>query len=112
MKNLIDLNRNNIRTALADYRRYTDATDVLDDVSDAFVERLARDNALAKHEQWQFFCRSEAWNHDLQAIIINGTKTPTPTILSFTTSLRTLMLLEKSAAGFSRLSATLSASLT
>ena len=78
MKKLIDLNRNNIRIALADYRRYTDATDVLDDVSDAFVERLAGDNALAKRDLRQLFCRSEAWNHDLQAIVINGTKTHNP----------------------------------
>ena len=78
MKKLIDLNRNNIWTGIADYRRHTDATEVLDDVSDAFVDRLARDNAFAKKDLRDLFSRSDAWDHDLQAIVINGTKTHNP----------------------------------
>ena len=46
----IALNEQNIRAALEDYRRYTYSTDVLDDVSDAFIRRLARDNYDAKAE--------------------------------------------------------------
>ena len=78
MKKLIDLNRNNIWNGIADYRRHTRETAVLDDVSDAFVDRLARDNAFAKKDLRDLFSRSDAWNHDLQAIVINGTKTHNP----------------------------------
>ena len=78
MKHLIDLNRKNIWTGIEDYRRHTSALEVLDDVSDAFVDRLARDNAYAKRDLRNLFSRSNGWNDDLQAIIINGTKTHNP----------------------------------
>lgn len=78
MKKLINLNHNNIWTAVEDYRRYTYATNVLDDITDAFVDRLAEDSAYAKKDLRDLFSRSNAWNEDLQAIIINGTKTHNP----------------------------------
>ena len=60
MKKLIELNRNNILTGIADYHRYTDVTDILDDVSDAFVDRLARDNAFAKRDLRELLLSSTA----------------------------------------------------
>ena len=78
MNKIIDLNRQNIQTAISDYRRHTRMTAVLDDVSDAFVDRLAEDSAYAKRDLRDIFSHSNAWNNDLQAIVINGTKTHNP----------------------------------
>lgn len=78
MESIIDLNRNNIWTAIDDYGRYTCAIDVLEDITDAFVDRLAEDSAHAKSDLRYLFSRSNAWDEDLQAIIINGTKTHNP----------------------------------
>ena len=69
---------NNIRTALADYRRHTYETDELDDVSDAFIERLAEDALDGKHELRELFRKSQSWDENLQAIVINGNKTHNP----------------------------------
>lgn len=78
MKKLVKLAINNLWNGIADYRRYARETAVLDDVSDAFVERLAEDSVNAKADLRDLFSRSDAWNHDLQAIVINGTKTHNP----------------------------------
>ena len=78
MKKLVKLAVNNLRNGIADYRRHTRETAVLDDISDAFVDRLAEDSVRAKADLRDLFSRSDAWNHDLQAIVINGTKTHNP----------------------------------
>ena len=78
MKKLIDLNRKNIWTGIADYRRHANDVAVLDDVSDDFVDRLAHDSAFAKRDLRNLFVKSDGWNHELQAIVINGTKTHDP----------------------------------
>lgn len=41
-KSLISLTEQNIRQALADYRKHTYSTAVLDDVSDDFIRKLGR----------------------------------------------------------------------
>lgn len=71
----IALNEQNIRTALEDYRRNTCDTDVLDDVSDRFIRRLAADNYDAKAELRELFRKSPVWNESLDAIVINGNRT-------------------------------------
>ena len=71
----IALNEQNIRTALEDYRRNTYDTEVLDDVSDRFIRRMARDNYYAKAELRELFRQSPVWNEDLDAIVINGNRT-------------------------------------
>ncbi len=71
----IALNEQNIRTALDDYRRNTRDTEVLDDVSDRFIHRLAADNYDAKAELRELFRKSPVWNEDLDAIVINGNRT-------------------------------------
>ena len=78
MKNIIKLNVGNIWASIEDYRRHTFATNVLADITDTFVDRLAEDSAYAKKDLRDLFSRSDAWNHNLQAIIINGTKTHNP----------------------------------
>ena len=78
MKKLVKLAIDNLWTGIADYRRYTRETAVLDDISDVFVERLAEDSVRAKADLRGLFSKSDAWNHDLQAIVINGTKTHNP----------------------------------
>lgn len=75
---LIDLTEENIRQALRDYHRYTDLTDVYDDVSDGFISRLAKDSVRAKRELRELFRKSPVWNEELQALIINGTRTHDP----------------------------------
>ena len=77
-KEKIELAEENIRQALADYRRHTTQTDVLDDVSDAFIMRLARDNYYAKKELRELFRKSPVWNEELDALVINGSRTHDP----------------------------------
>ena len=74
----IEKNKQNIWQALDDYRAHTSSTEVLDDITDDFVNRLARDNAYAKMELRQLFCTSPVWNEELDALIINGTRTHNP----------------------------------
>mgnify|MGYP007069871279 CR=1 FL=1 len=70
MKKLVKLAIDNLWTGIADYRRYTRETVVLDDISDAFVERLAEDSVEAKADLRGLFSKSDAWDPDLQAIVI------------------------------------------
>ena len=76
--NIIALNKSNILQAVNDYRLHTSRTDVLNDVSDEFVTRLAEDNFNAKSELRALFSKSPVWNNDLQALVINGSRTHNP----------------------------------
>ena len=76
--NLVALNEKNIRTAIVDYRRHTSEVTVLDDISEDFIQRLAVDSFNSKAELRNLFSTSPAWNEDLQAIVINGTRTHNP----------------------------------
>ena len=69
---------NNIWSALDDYFRHADSDDVYENISEQFVSRLAQDAIKAKHDLRQLFRKSQAWNENLQAIVINGTKTHNP----------------------------------
>ncbi len=75
---LIELTEKNIRQALDDYGRHTTKTDVLDDVSDAFISQLAQDSVRAKAGLRELFRKSPVWNEELQALVINGTRTHNP----------------------------------
>ena len=77
-KEIVGLLRQNIWQAIEDYGKHTTATAVLDDVSDAFVNRLAIDTAESKHELRELFRKSPVWNEELQALVINGTRTHDP----------------------------------
>lgn len=78
MQEIIDRAESNIRQALADYRRYTSNTEVLDDVSDEFIRTLARDSSYAKQELRELFSKSPVWDANIDALVINGTRTYNP----------------------------------
>lgn len=48
----------NIRQALEDYGKHTCQKDILEDVSDSFIETLARDSVDAKQELRDLFSKS------------------------------------------------------
>lgn len=75
---LIELAKKNIWQALKDYHAHTDLKDVYNDVSDSFVDRLAQDSVSAKKELRELFRKSPVWNEELQALVINGTRTHDP----------------------------------
>ena len=75
MDKLTELTRNNLWTAVDDYRRHSYETNVLDDISSDFINRLADDSIKSKRELRDLFRKSQGWDENLQAIVINGTKT-------------------------------------
>ncbi|MBQ9631372.1 MAG: hypothetical protein IJV04_00425 [Lachnospiraceae bacterium] len=80
MQELIDKLRTDIWQAIEDYGRYSNQTAVLDDVSDDFVDQLACDAAYAKDKLRTLFRTSPCWDENLQALVINGTRTHDPDI--------------------------------
>ena len=78
MDKLKNLTRKNIWTALGDYFRHADSDDIFTDITEAFVDRLADDAIKSKHDLRQLFSKSQGWDENLQAIVINGTKTHNP----------------------------------
>lgn len=74
-KEKIELAEKNIRKALADYGKHVEDDEVLRDVSDSFVKELARDTYYAKEELRNLFRKSPVWNEELDALVINGTRT-------------------------------------
>ena len=74
----IELAERNIRQAIADYGAHTNQTDVLENVSDYFIERLAKDSYYAKQELRELFRKSPVWDEKLDALVINGTRTHDP----------------------------------
>ncbi len=75
MQAKIDMAEKNIRQALQDYGKYTDDTRVLDCVSNEFIRRLAADSTKAKQDLRELFRKSPCWNEELDALVINGTRT-------------------------------------
>ena len=78
MDKLKNLTRNNIRTAIDDYFRHADSDHVYENISEEFVNCLAIDSINNKSELRELFSKSNGWNEQLQAIVINGTKTHNP----------------------------------
>lgn len=78
MQQIIEQAEQNIRQALEDYGKYTDQKTVLKDVSDRFVERLARDSSIAKNDIRNLFSKSPVWDERIDALVINGTRTHNP----------------------------------
>lgn len=68
----------NIRQALEDYGKHTSQQDILQDVTDQFIRQLARDSVEAKEELRKLFSKSPVWNPNLDALVINGTRTHNP----------------------------------
>lgn len=78
MQEVISRAERNIRQALRDYGAHTSQTDVLDDVTDEFIYRLAADSSYAKQGLRELFSKSPVWNEELDALVINGTRTHDP----------------------------------
>lgn len=78
MQEIIERAEANIRQALNDYGAHTRQTDVLDDVTDTFIERLAKDSSYAKQDLRELFSKSPVWDAKLDALVINGTRTHNP----------------------------------
>ena len=78
IEKVIRQSEENIRQAIRDYAAHTSQTDVLDDVSDKFICRLAKDNAYAKQELRELFSQSPVYDSKLDALVINGTRTHDP----------------------------------
>lgn len=78
MQETIERAERNIRQALRDYGAHTDELRVLDDVSDDFIKILARDSSRAKQGLRELFSKSPVWHEELDALIINGTRTHDP----------------------------------
>lgn len=78
IEKVIAQSEENIWQAIRDYAAHTDQTDVMDDVSDGFVRRLAKDNAYAKRELRELFSQSPVYDSKLDALVINGTRTHDP----------------------------------
>ena len=78
MSEIIKQAEENIRQAIEDYRRHTHQTEVLDNISNAFIKRLAEDSSRAKQELRELFSQSPVWDSKLDALVINGTRTHSP----------------------------------
>lgn len=78
MQEVISRAARNIRQALRDYGAHTSQTDVLDDVTDEFIYCLAADSSYAKQGLRKLFSKSPVWNEELDALVINGTRTHDP----------------------------------
>lgn len=74
----IELAKRNIWKALDDYRAHTYEPKVLDSIMDKFVDRLAEDSTHAKAELRNLFRSSPVWDEELDALVINGTRTHNP----------------------------------
>lgn len=78
MQEVISRAERNIRQALRDYGAHTSQTDVLEDVTNEFIYRLAADSSYAKQGLRKLFSKSPVWNEELDALVINGTRTHDP----------------------------------
>lgn len=68
MQEVISRAERNIRQALRDYGAHTSQTDVLDDVTDEFIYRLAADSSYAKQGLRKLFSKSPVWNEELESV--------------------------------------------
>ena len=74
----IKMAKANLWKAIDDYKAHTWQNEEIDNITDIFVTHLAKDNAYAKRNLRDLFRKSPAWNEELDAIIINGTRTHNP----------------------------------
>lgn len=76
--NVTVINRRNIAKALQDYAAATYEPGILDDITDDFIDTLAHDSAKAKADLRAILRRVKGWDEQLQAVVINGTRTHEP----------------------------------
>ena len=74
MNNKLESIKNNIRQAIEDYWAHTSGgTDIKDNISESFIQRLAEDSLKAKAPLRNMLRKSPNWNEDLDAVVINST---------------------------------------
>lgn len=78
MQEIIEQAEQNIRQALQDYGAHTGMKEVLYDVTDNFITRLAKDSSYAKQGLRELFSKSPVWDGKLDALVISGTRTHDP----------------------------------
>jgi len=78
MQDIIRQAEANIRQAVRDYGKHTSQMTVLEDISDSFIKQLAEDSTYAKQDLRELFSKSPVWHPELDALIINGTRTHDP----------------------------------
>lgn len=78
MSELIERTKQNIWQAISDYGKHIDQTSVMDDCTANFVNQLASDSCYAKQELRELFSKSPVWDANLDALVINGTRTHDP----------------------------------
>lgn len=78
MEDVIDRAERNICIALEDYCRHIGPTEALENVSDIFIRTLASDSSYAKQGLRELFRKSPSWDEELDAIVLNGTRTHDP----------------------------------
>lgn len=78
MNEIIAQAEKNIRQAIEDYARHTNQTEVIEDISNAFIKRLAEDSSYAKQDLRKLFSKSPVWDEKIDALVINGTRTHNP----------------------------------
>lgn len=78
MKQIIDRAKQNIQKALEDYARHTERTDIMEDCTKEFIERLAHDSSHAKQDLRNLFSKSPSYDPEIDAIVLNGTRTHNP----------------------------------
>lgn len=78
MQTIIERAERNIRQAISDYAKHTSQTQVLDDCSSGFISQLAHDSSYAKQDLRELFSQSPVWDENIDALVINGTRTHNP----------------------------------
>lgn len=74
----IGMMESNIKKAIEDYFKHTFQNSLEEKISYNFIRRLAIDNFDAKTELRELFRKSPVWNEDLDALVINGSRTHDP----------------------------------
>lgn len=74
MEKIIRQAEKNIEQAIADYKRHTHSAEILNDVTDKFIKRLAKDSSYAKQGLRELFSQEATWIPELDAFTLDGTK--------------------------------------
>ena len=101
-QDLIEQAEQNIRQAIEDYSRHTYSLEVIEDMSSAFIKRLAKDSVLAKQRLRDIFSRSSTWDEHLDAFVIDATKTHEPNLERISELSREILPADRDLAGVIR----------
>lgn len=101
-QDLIEQAEQNIRQAIEDYSRHTYSLEVIEDMSSAFIQRLAKDSVLAKQRLREIFSRSSTWDEHLDAFVIDATKTHEPNLERISELSREILPADRDLAGVIR----------